>query len=187
MRIHMPADQQDAAFVHLANNYAPEIVRAGVAFSKATYQHSKLSLREFEAARARTAEINGCAVCRSWRSDRDLRGYFAAFGGEYEQSVAARGPAPDEKFYAAVSQWRESPLFSERERLAIRYAEGLGLDPQGIAQDDDFWRAMKANFTDEEIVDLSYCIAAWMGLGRVTHALGMDGACSLPSPAERAA
>ncbi|MET0657849.1 MAG: hypothetical protein ABW110_06795 [Steroidobacteraceae bacterium] len=71
--------------------------------------------------------------------------------------------------------------------MAIRYAEGLGMDPHGIAQDEEFWRHMKAAFSDGEIVDLSYCIAAWMGLGRVTHALGMDGVCSFRNPAEEAA
>ncbi|MET0988339.1 MAG: carboxymuconolactone decarboxylase family protein [Steroidobacteraceae bacterium] len=187
MRIDLPAQHQDAPIVHLASNYAAEIVRAGVAFSKAGYQHSKLSLREFEGARARTAEINGCTVCQNWRSERDLPGYFSAFGGQYERSVGTRGAAPDEQFYTSVSQWRDSPVFSERERLAIRYAEGLGMDPHGIAKDEEFWRRMKAAFSDDEIVDLSYCIAAWMGLGRVTHALGMDGVCSFRNPAEEAA
>ena len=67
---------------------------------------------------------------------------------------------------------RTSPLYSARERIAIEYAEGMGTDPQGIAQDEDFWRRCKAAFSDREIVDLSFCIACWMGLGRIGHVLG---------------
>jgi alkylhydroperoxidase family enzyme len=178
MRIQLPADHQANPLPHLADNYARAIVSAGVAFSKAGYQHSKLSLREFEAARARTAEINGCQVCQQFRANRDLGGYFTAFGGKLDESVAVRGPAPDEAFYRNVSKWRDSPQYSEREKVAIAYAEGMGLDPHGIARDEAFWKRAKAAFSDEEIVDLSFNIACWMGLGRVTHVLGMDGVCS---------
>jgi len=178
MRIYMPAEHQANPVAHLAEHYASKIVTTGLAFSKEGYQHSKLSLREFEGARARMAEINGCQVCRQFRAARDLPGFFAAFGGITSESVAARAPAPDDSFYENVSNWRDSPLFSERERLAIAYAEGLGLDPQGIASDEAFWAKAKAIFSDDEIVDLSCCIAAWMGFGRVTHALGMDRVCT---------
>jgi alkylhydroperoxidase family enzyme len=186
MRIEVPPEHHADPFGYLAQHFAPQIVAAGMAFSKAGYQHSKLTLREFEAARARTAEINGCQICRNFRAERDLPGYFAAFGGNLANSVAGRGPAPDEALYRNVSNWREFPDFSERERLAIEYAEGLGLEPKRIAVDDIFWKRMKAAFSDEEIVDLSYCIAGWMGLGRVGHALGTDRVCAFV-PVERVA
>jgi alkylhydroperoxidase family enzyme len=186
MRIHVPPEHEANPFPYVAEHFAAKIVAAGMAFSKAGYEHSKLSLREFEGARARTAEINGCQFCRSFRAGRDLPEYFSAMGGSVADSVAARGPAPDEEYYRNVSNWRDSPLFSERERLAIGYAEGLGLDPQRIASDDAFWKRIKAVFSDEEIVDLSYCIAGWMGLGRVGHALGTDKVCAV-APLERVA
>jgi alkylhydroperoxidase family enzyme len=182
MRIDLPDSQRDNPLANLSKNYAPSIVDAAFAFSAVTYQDSKLSLREFEGARARTAEINGCQICQGWRSARDLPGYFSAFGGKYENSVAANGTPPDEAYYKAVSEWRTSPIYTERERLAIEYAEGLGLDPRGIAVNDEFWRSMRAAFSNDEIVDLSYCIACWMGLGRIVHALGMDAACSIRAP-----
>jgi alkylhydroperoxidase family enzyme len=181
MPIHIPEDQQGKP-TNLLTGHAPEIVAAGLNFSKTTYLRSKLSLREFEGARARTAEINGCRLCQAWRSARDLPGYFAAIGVSADGgSVADRGPVPDEDFYRSVSRWRESPIYSERERVAIEYAERMGIDPKGLAGDEEFWTRMKATFSDEEIVDLSYCIACWMGLGRATHVLGIDGVCAIPS------
>jgi alkylhydroperoxidase family enzyme len=179
MRVKMTEEQKLSPVAHLASLYAGDLVSAGLGFSTACYQHSKLSLREFEGARVRTAQINGCEVCQNWRSERDLPGYFAAFDGDYANSVAAHGRAPDDAFYGAIAGWRTADMFTPRERLAIEYAEGLGRDPHGIAQDEDFWKRLKASFSDEEVVDLSYCIAAWMGVGRVTHALGMDSVCQL--------
>lgn len=178
MRIAISAEHEQDPIPHLAEHYARDIVNSGALFSKTTYQKSILSLREFEGARARTAEINGCRICRGFRAVRDVPVYLAAIGASPNQSIASRGPAPDEAFYANVSHWAHYPDFSERERVAIAYAEGLGLDPQGIAQDEAFWRRAKAVFSDEEIVDLSYCIACWIGLGRIVHTLGLDSVCS---------
>src|SRR5262245_35096869 len=132
LRIDVPAGSDPRTLSGLA----AEITRAGRQFSLETYQHSKLSLREFEGARARTAEIHGCRRCQAWRSARDLPDYFAAFDSVPEHSIVERGPAPDESFYAAVSEWRASPLYSPRERLAIEYAERLGTEPQAVAADD---------------------------------------------------
>ncbi len=180
MRIDIPAESASDPVAYTKDHYAVDIVRAGMNFSATAYQHSKLPLREFEAARLRTAQINGCQICQSRRSARDLPSYFDRFGGSLESSVINNGEVPEESFYAAVNDgWRESPIFSERERLAIDYAERLGVDPIKVAYDEDFWTQMKNAFSDDEIVDLSYCIAAWMGLGRVTHALGFDSVCAV--------
>jgi alkylhydroperoxidase family enzyme len=179
VRVEIPADAIGDPVAYVKDHYAVDIVRAGMNFSATTY-HSKLSLREFEGARLRTAQINGCQICQSRRSARDLPSYFDRFGGSLEGSVASNGEVPEESFYVAVDDaWRESTIFSERERLAIDYAERLGTDPIKVAYDEDFWTQMKNAFSDDEIVDLSYCVAAWMGLGRVTHALGFDSVCAV--------
>jgi hypothetical protein len=177
MRIAMPTEHLANPIPHLPEHYAAKIVTAAFDFSRAVYQHSKLSLREFEGARARTAEINGCAVCRSFRAGRDMPGYFENFGGDAAQSVLVRGPAPDENFYQNVSKSREDAQYSERERLTIAYAEGMGLDPQGLAVDEAFWARLRAAFSDEEIVDLTYSVGSWIALGRSVHLLGMDATC----------
>jgi alkylhydroperoxidase family enzyme len=185
MNINLPAEQLDNPVAYLSA-IAPEIVRAGHTFVTAAYQHSILTLREFEGARVRTAEINGCSFCRNFRAARDLPAYFETFGGHGADSVAAHGPSPDEAFYRNVAEWRTDPGYSERERLAIGFAEAMAHDPQGLARDSSFWSRLRAAFSDAEIVSLCYSIAAWMGLGRVTHVLGMDRVCSIVPQAEAA-
>ena len=178
MRVELPAEHQDRALEHVGEHYAKEIVAAAGAYGTAPYQHSNLSLRELEAARFRTAQINGCNTCMAFRGARDFPGMFEVFDGDLENSVYTRGAAPDEDFYRNVENWKDYPGFSERERLAIRYAEGLGLTPHDIAVDEDFWSRAKAVFSDDEIVDMTYSIGAWMANGRALHALGLDSVCS---------
>ncbi len=153
--------------------YSPKLVAAGSAFTFATYQHSQLPLRLFEAARIATAVINGCTACMAWRSARDVN-LLGVEGG-----IDAAGPEPDEAFYQAVLADDLSPL-NTRERLAVRYAQRMGTDPRGLAADEEFWAELKANLSDAEIVDLTYCTASWIGMGRTAHILGMDVACPLP-------
>jgi alkylhydroperoxidase family enzyme len=179
MRIDLLAETDPArAFETIAANYAPEIVRAAGAFSTIAYQHTMLSLREIEAARYRTAQINGCHVCQGFRAGRDFPQMFEGFGGDLASSTWARSEAPEEDFYAHVQDWRDWPGYSERERLAIRYAEGLGEAPRDIAADEEFWARMKAAYSDAEIVDMTYCIGSWIANGRAAHVLGLDTACS---------
>lgn len=186
MRVELPAEHQERPLEHVGKHYAKEIVAAAGVYGTAPYQHSKLSLRELEAARFRTAQINGCNTCTAFRGARDFPGMFESFNGDLENSVYTRGPAPDEDFYRNVENWKDYPGFSERERLAIRYAEGLGLSPHDIAVDEDFWSRAKAVFSDDEIVDMTYSIGAWMANGRALHALGLDLVCSFAPVGEAA-
>jgi alkylhydroperoxidase family enzyme len=185
IRIDVPAAQAHDPYAFASATHAREIMAAAGTFSKAVYTHSMLSLREFEGARARTAEINGCIVCQAFRAARDAPAMFAASGTRPPHIVSDNGPAPDEAFYAAVSAWRTSPLFSERERLAIEFAERFAQEPKVLAEDEDFWAKARAAFADGEIVDLAHSVAAWVGLGRVAHVLGFDTVC-LPFAAEAA-
>ena len=137
----------------------PGIGPAAAAFSQAVYDHSTLGLREFEAARLRVAQINGCLFCQDWRTERD--------GGQVEA-----------EFADAVTAWRTTDRFDERTRLAAEYAERYCLDHHGL--DDDFWSRMTARYDQREVVELSMCIGSWLAFGRLNHVLGLDTQCQLP-------
>ena len=77
-----------------------------------------------------------------------------------------------------------SLAFSERERLAIEYAERIAELPRELPYNDEFWDRLCAKFDDGEIVDLTYSITTWIATGRFVHALGLDGTCPT-GPAER--
>ncbi|NED49924.1 carboxymuconolactone decarboxylase family protein, partial [Micromonospora aurantiaca] len=77
----------------------PGIGPAASNLSLAVYAHTTLGLREFEAARLRIAQINGCLFCLDWRTDRD-------------------GEKVEEEFAGAVAEWRTTDRFDDRTRLA---------------------------------------------------------------------
>jgi alkylhydroperoxidase family enzyme len=159
----------------------PEMANAFVALSETVYQHTKLGFRVAEAARIRIAHIIGCLLCQNFRVAADLSGLMARVGVADDANVSAsRGPVPDEAFYAAVENWRESPLFSERERLAVEYAEKIAETPRALPGDDEFWSRLSGAFDDAEIADLTYSITTWIATGRFVHVLGIDGSCAVP-------
>ena len=186
MRIDLPAEYHDRPIEHVGKVYAPQILGAAGIYGTAPYQHRKLTLRELEAARYRTALINGCSACQAFRGARDFPGMFASFDGDLQALVWARGPQPDEEFYEHIldAAWDG---YSEREQLAILLAEGMGLALQEIAHDEAFWERAKAVFSDEELVDMTYSIDAWMANGRALHVLGLDAVCVWVPPAREAA
>jgi alkylhydroperoxidase family enzyme len=177
-QVHIPDEHAHDPFGYALTAYAPELGAAGGGYAKAVYQSSRLPLRVLEAARFRTAQINGCMVCKAFRAGSDVDGLLETMGGDPSRSIVARGgPAPDEAFYAEIENWRSSTLFSEREKLAIEHAERMGESPRSFEGDDAFWSRMHAAFTEAEITDLTLAIGAWIGLGRVTHVLELDTVC----------
>ena len=132
----------------------PELGIAAGKLSHAVYHKSILPVREREAARMRIAQINQCQICLAYRAS----------------SVTEQG-VPEE-LYAHVAEHRERDDYTDREALAIEYAERFALDHQAL--DDDFWTRMRANFADDEIVDLSLCLVVFLGLGRLLAVLQID-------------
>ena len=173
MRISLPENMKTASVMtEPGEHYAKEIASAGNEFAYSIYRHSKLPLQVFEAARITTAIINGCKVCMNWRSARDIK-LLGIDGG-----VVSNGEIPNEAFYKDLLD-NELDNLNERELLAVKYAREMGTNPKNLSKDELFWKELKAAFTDMEITDLTYCIAGWMGMGRVAHVLGLDNACSL--------
>jgi len=145
---------------HVWGRMVPGIGPAAAAFAQSVYDHSTLGLREFEAARLRIAQINGCLFCQDWRTERD-------------------GVKVEESFPDAVTHWRGSPDLDDRARLAAEYAERYALDHHGL--DDEFWARMRQHYSDAEIVELTMSIGSWLSFGGLNRVLGLDTACVLPS------
>jgi alkylhydroperoxidase family enzyme len=78
---------------------------------------------------------------------------------------ARRQGESEERLYL-LDAWRESPLYSERERAALGWTETLTLLPQTHAP-DDLYQALQAQFTAEEQVMLTLLIVAINGWNRI--------------------
>jgi alkylhydroperoxidase family enzyme len=81
-----------------------------------------------------------------------------------------------EDMYAHVAE-HDHPEYSEAEKVAIEYAERFALDH--LAIDDSLFERLHAQFSDADILDLTICIADFLGFGRVTQVLKLDQECSL--------
>ena len=113
----------------------------GLVNLSATVKKGVLGERLVDLVFLRVSQINGCGYCIDlhWR---DL----------VRQDV-------DPRQLNAVAGWREAPFFNDRERAALRWAEIVARIPNSDANDEEF-AALKARFSDEEIADLSFAIAA---------------------------
>jgi alkylhydroperoxidase family enzyme len=130
----------------------PALGTAAMRLVDAAYNKSILPVRVREAARMRIAQLNECTVCLAFRADK----------------VKQQGL--EEDFYCSVGTADQDEL-TEQERLAVAYAERFALDHTSI--DDEFIERLRAEFTDPEILDLTICLSAFLGLGRTLRALGI--------------
>jgi len=100
-----------------------------------------------ELVRMRVSQINGCAYCL------DMHSKDARAAGETEQRLYA------------LTAWRETPFFSERERAALAWAETL----TRIADDDvsdELFAEARRHFSEEELTTLTLAIVAINGWNR---------------------
>jgi alkylhydroperoxidase family enzyme len=88
--------------------------------------------------------------------------------------LAERGVT--EELYAHVAE-HGHPEYSTAEQVAIEYAEKFALDHLSI--DDAFFERLREQFSSAEILDLTICIADFMGFGRLTQVLQLDVQCEL--------
>jgi alkylhydroperoxidase family enzyme len=158
MKIEIPEGKDAIGYVW--GEMVPGIGLAAANFSLSVYANTTLGLREFEAARLRIAQINGCVFCLDWRTERD-------------------GAKVEDEFADAVTEWRTTDAFDDRTRLAAEYAERYAVDHHNI--DDEFWARMTEHYSQQEIVELSMSIGSWLAFGRLNHVLGLDVMCVLPS------
>ena len=119
---------------------APDTIKALVAVED-QIKASGLEKSLIELVKTRASQINGCAYCIHMHT-KDARA-----NGESE-----------ERLYL-LSAWRESPLYSDRERAALAWTEALTLVSETHAPDEDY-EELSRHFTPEEQVKLTLLIGA---------------------------
>src|SRR5215470_1293155 len=104
-----------------------------------------------ELVKLRASQINGCAHCIDMHT-KELRA-----AGENEQRLYL------------LDAWRESPFYSARERAALAWTEELTRITDGHVP-DAVYAEVRAQFSDEELVNLSLAIVAINGANRLNIA-----------------
>jgi len=143
-----------------AQTLAPEGLKAMLALEK-TFQTSGLDPVLMDLVRLRASQINGCAFCIHMHTT-DLRRM-----GESEMRLYM------------LDAWRESTLYTDRERAALGWTEALTRVAETHAPDADY-AALKAQFSDAEQVQLTLLIGAINVWNRVNVGL------RTPHPVEHA-
>ena len=115
----------------------------GIYLAKSPVEQSLLNLIYF-----RVSQINGCAYCL------DMHTKDARKAGETEQRLYA------------LSAWRETPFYTDRERAALEWTEALTLISQNDVPDSLYGHVHKF-FDEQEMVALTMAIVAINGWNRL--------------------
>jgi len=133
------------------SSVAPEGYRKVINLDGYVGQHVEEPLGDL--IKLRASQINGCTFCVDMHSV-DLQG-----GGYPLRKVSA------------VSAWRESTRFTERERTALELTEAVTLIHDGGVSDELYDRAL-AEFGDEALANLILAIGTiniWNRIAVPTH------------------
>ena len=119
---------------------------------------TKTALTDSEADRVllhlvkmRASQINGCAWCLAMHA-KDLREH-----GEREDRIYV------------LDAWRETSWFSDREQAALAWTEAVTILPDREVTDDVFEQA-RAQFSEQELADLTMVVIAINGWNRINIA-----------------
>ena len=118
---------------------SPDAMKAMLALEAAVGKLS-IELPLLELVRLRVSQINGCAFCL------DMHTADARKGGETERRLYT------------VSVWHETPFFTDRECAALAWTEAVTLVAETRVP-DDVWQAVRAQFSDAELVDLTLLVS----------------------------
>lgn len=125
----------------------PDAMR-GLLRTEKYIQHSKLDKTLYELVKIRASQINQCAYCI------DMHTKDARHEGETEQRIYA------------LSAWRETSFFTEKERAALEWTEALTLISQNGVP-DDLYERVRAHFDEEEMMALTMSVIAINGWNRL--------------------
>lgn len=133
--------------------HRPELAMAYATFMGALRSHRLLPDRLVELVRLRVAFHNQCRSCMAVRYDDGV-------ADGVTEDLVCQLEAPD-----------ESADLTERERLALRFADLLATNHLAIS--DETLEELRAEFSDDEVVELGLNIAAFVGYGRLSMAWDM--------------
>lgn len=105
----------------------------------------------FELVKTRASQINGCAYCL------DMHTKDARKAGETEQRLYA------------LSAWKETPFYTEKERVALEWTEALTLISANEVP-DSLYKSVREYFEEKELVALTMAIVAINGWNRLAIA-----------------
>jgi alkylhydroperoxidase family enzyme len=81
-------------------------------------------------------------------------------------TAGARKRGETEQRLYLIDAWRDSPLYSDRERAALAWTEALTRLPE-MGAPDDVYQVVRAQFSEEEQVKLTLLIVAINGWNRL--------------------
>lgn len=116
----------------------------------------------------RASQVNGCAFCIQMHVSDALK------DGETHLRLHM------------LAAWRESPLFSARERVALAWTEALTTVATGHPSEAE-WEAVSAVFSADELAFLTFAIAAINLWNRTQIAFNVSHGLDLPAERQHAA
>ncbi|HEY3517462.1 MAG TPA: carboxymuconolactone decarboxylase family protein [Gammaproteobacteria bacterium] len=137
-------------FTHVSPLSLKPLFALGALVETSGLEHSLLEL-----VKMRSSQLNGCAYCL------DMHSKDARAAGETEQRLYL------------LDAWRETSLYSERERAALAWTEAVTLVADGHVPDDVYDEASN-HFTEDELVALTLAIVAVNGWNRLNIAFRME-------------
>lgn len=133
--------------IDLQNSEHAGVMRAMFGLEQAL-RDSGLEFKLRELVKMRASQINGCAYCI------DMHSKDARAGGETEGRLYA------------LSAWRETPFFTERERAALEWTEELTL-LSTCQVGDDLYARVRRHFSEAELVKLTLAVIQINGWNRI--------------------
>ena len=116
---------------------SPDLVKKLQEFGIAIAASGHIEPRLGELVDIRASQMNGCAACL------DMHVKKARLDGERELRL----------YHVAI--WRESPLFTPKERAALAWTEALThIAPTGVS--DDLYAELREQFSERELATLTF-------------------------------
>ena len=120
------------------NQHSPELVNSLFELSQKS-AHGSLSSTLLDLVHIRASQLNGCAFCL------DMHVKEARIRGERELRL----------YHIPI--WRESPLFTDKERAAMEWTEAVTRLSEGIP--DGVYEKVREHLSEKEMSELTFAIA----------------------------